>query len=47
MVPFFEYFVFFGAVVLHRTTLNDEKNGAWHGFWNFNFSPKVRILHGL
>ena len=30
-----------------RTALNDLQNGFWHVFRNFNFWPKVRILHGL
>ena len=32
---------------LHQRTLNDKENGMWDVFWNFIFSPKVRILHGL
>ena len=32
---------------LHRKTLNDLKKRVWQFFWNFNFWPKVRILHGL
>ena len=40
-------FSVFWSGFLHRTTLNDYKNGIWHLFWNFNFSHKVRILHGL
>ena len=31
----------------HRTTVNDLCNGFWDVFLNFNFWPKVRILHGL
>ena len=45
--PISRIFVFFSSGFLHRTTLNDFKNGFWPVFWNFNFWPKLRILHGL
>ena len=32
---------------LNRTSVNDLYNGFSHVFCNFNFRPKVRILHGL
>ena len=32
---------------LHRTTVNELKNGFSHVFWNFNFRPKERILYGI
>ena len=47
MLSFREYLVFFRAVFLHRTNLNDLYNGFWHAFWNFNFWPKVKILERL
>ena len=37
----------FSSGFLPRTTVNDLQNGFWHVLWNFNFSAKVRILHGL
>ena len=46
MVSFLEYLVFWSGF-LYRTILNDLQIGFWHVFWNFNFWPKVRILHGL
>ena len=37
----------FWSGFLHRTTRNDLQNWFWHVCWNFNFWPKLRILHGL
>ena len=36
----------FGSGFLHMTTLDDLHKGFLHVFGNFNFRPKVRILHG-
>ena len=40
-------FSVFWTSFLQRTTRKDLWNGFWHVLWNFNFWPKVRILHGL
>ena len=37
----------FWSGFLQRTTVNDFRIDFNMSFWNFNFSAKVRILHGL
>ena len=40
-------FSVFSSFFFHRITVNDLQNGFRDMFWNFNFSRKVSILHGL
>ena len=40
-------FSVFCSGFLHNATPNELYNGFCHFFCNFNFGPKVRILHGL